>query len=61
MHEPGEDRQVVGAAGDGVAVEAEQLGRGVDRVGDQAAGDHLQWLQAVREGGCDAEVAAAAA
>ena len=36
----GEHGQVVGAVGDGVAVEAEQLGRGVDRMGDQPAGDH---------------------
>ena len=40
MHEPGEDGQVVGAVGHGVAVEAQQLGRGVDRVGDQPADDH---------------------
>ena len=61
VHERGEHGQVVGAVRDGVAVEAEELGRGVDRVGDQAARDHLQRMQAVREGGRDAEVAAAAA
>ena len=61
VHEPGEDGQVVRAAGGGVAVEPEHVGRSVERVRDQAAGDHRQRMQAVREGGRDAEIAAAAA
>ena len=46
---------------DRVAVEAQQVGRGVDRVGDQAADDHPHRVQAVGERRRDAEVAAAAA
>ena len=61
VHQPGEDRQVVRRVGHGVAVEAEQVGSGVDRVGDQAAGDHVDGMQAVGERGGDAEVPAAAA
>ena len=49
------------ASRDRVAVEAQQLGRGVERVGDQPAGDRPDRVQAVRERGGDAEVAAAAA
>ena len=39
VDEPGEHGQVVGRVGDRVAVEAQQLGGGVDRVRDQPAGD----------------------
>ena len=60
VHEPGEHGEVVGAAGHGVAVEAEHVRCGVDRVGDQPAGDHRDRLQAVRERRHDPEVAAAA-
>ena len=57
----GEHGQVVRAARHRVAVEAQHVGRGIDRVGDQAAHDHLERVHAVRERGGDAEVAAAAA
>ena len=61
VHEAGEDAQVVGGTGDRIAVDAQQLGGGVDRVGDQPAGDRSHGVKTVREGGGDAEVAAAAA
>ena len=61
MDEPGEDRQVVRQPGTGVAVEAEQVGRGVDRMRDQPAHDVGERVQPVREGRGDAEVPAAAA
>ena len=60
VHEAGEHREIVGAAGHGVAVEAEHLRRRVDRMGDQPAGDHRDRLQPVRERRHDPEVAAAA-
>ena len=46
---------------DGVAVEAQHLRAGVDRVRDEATDDHLQRVNPVRERRRDAEVAAAAA
>ena len=61
VDECGEHGEIVGAVRDRVAIEAEQIARRLDRVGDQAARDHLQRVQAVREGRRDAEVAAAAA
>ena len=61
MHERREDGQVVRGRRDRVAVEAEHLAGRVDRMGDQAAGDHLQRMERVLERGRDTEVAAAAA
>ena len=61
MHEPGEHGQIVGGVRDRVAVEAQQVGRGVDRMGDQPAHDRLERVQPVRERRRDAEVPAAAA
>ena len=61
MHERSEDGQVIRRRGDRVAVEAQHLARRVDRMRDQAAGDHLQRMERVLERGRDAEVAAAAA
>ena len=41
VHQRGEHGQVVRAARHRVAVEAQHVGRGIDRMGDQAAHDHL--------------------
>ncbi len=60
MHEPGEHGQIVGAVRHRVAVEAQQLGRGLDRMGDQSAHDRLRGVQPVGERRGDAEVPAAA-
>src|SRR3954449_13044156 len=43
---PGKHGQVVRDVLDGVAVEAQERRRGLDRVGDQAAGDHRERVQA---------------
>ena len=60
VHQPGEHGQIVGRVRDRVAVEAQELGRGLDRVGDQSAHDRPDWVQPVRERRRDAEVPAAA-
>ena len=59
MHQTGPYRQVVRAARDRVAVEAQQVGGSVDRMCDQTAHHGLQGVEAVRERRRDAEVAAA--
>ena len=61
MREDDEDRQVVGRALDRIAPPAEQVARGVDRMGDEPAGDQLQRVHVVLERRGDAEVATAAA
>ncbi len=61
MYESGEDRQVIGTAGNSVAVEAQEIACGLDRMGDQPADDRRHPVQAIGERRHDAEVAAAAA
>ena len=61
MHQPGEHGQIVRGVSDRVAVEAQQLGRGNDRMGDQSAHNRLDRVQPVRERRRNAEVPAAAA
>ena len=61
VYEAGEHRQVVGAVGDRISVEAQHLATCVDRVGNQTTCDHVERMEAVGERRGDAEVAAAAA
>ena len=49
MHQPGEHGQVVRCLGDRVTIEAQEIRRGIDRVRDQTAGDHTEWVQTVGE------------
>ena len=61
MHQAGERRHLVRAVLDGVAVEPQQVARGVDGMGDDAAHHHRLVVQAVAQRCRHAEVAAAAA
>jgi hypothetical protein len=59
MYQPGEYGQIVGRVRHRVAVEAQQVGRGLDRMGNQSAHDRLERVQPIGERRRDAEVAAA--
>src|SRR5919197_2294767 len=59
MHEPGDDPQLVRWLM--LAERAQDIGRGVERMGDQAADDLSERVQAVLEPGGDAEVPAPSA
>ena len=61
MHQPGERGQLVGVGRRRIAVEPQHVPGGLERVRDQAADDHRQRPQPVRQRRGDPEVPAAAA
>ena len=61
MHQSGENGQIVRGVCDGVAVEAQQVRRGLDGMPDQPTDDNSDRVEAVRERRRDAEVPTAAA
>jgi hypothetical protein len=61
VHEPREHTQIVRGVRHRLAVEAQHVRRGIERVSDQSAHDRVDWVHAVGERRRDAEVAPASA